>query len=94
MRRYKLTGSGVGYFSPELIIEVARKYGAVRPRAAFHFGWSNKPKTIRFSANDFYEAEKIGEQILDDLFAEYKRINKTSLCPMLRAYPLDGNFGY
>jgi hypothetical protein len=90
MIRFELTGSGVGdpAARPETLLRLAKQFGAIRPRVAYHYGWRNQPKTIRFSAADWPVADYIADQIRDNVFAAYMRKHKTSLCPMLRAYPV------
>lgn len=87
MPRYELTGSGIsdGQNESELL-DCAKLSGAKNPRLAYHYGWRNQPKTIRFSASDWQVADDVADRIRTRIYPENAR---GALCPMIRAYPVN-----
>ena len=64
--RYEITGSGVGA-SVALPLKkqagILREAGAVNVREAYSRGWSNQPRTLRFSAIDDEQARLIAKKL-------------------------------
>ena len=87
MERFELTGSGISDSPPEeLLLKAAKACGLRNPRLAYHGGLSNQPKTIRFSAEDWNEADKLADRVRTFIHPENA---EGRLCPMIRAYPVD-----
>lgn len=86
MTRYELTGSGISDGQNErLLLDYALLSGAYNPRLAYHYGWSNQPRTVRFSASNQQVADNIADAIRTRIYPENA---KGRLCPMIRAYPV------
>jgi len=86
MERFELTGSGISDGqNPEKLLAAAKKCGLHNPRLAYHFGWSNQPKTIRFSAESWEAADKVADLVRTEFYPENA---EGRLCPMIRAYPV------
>lgn len=86
MERFELTGSECPWGqTPEQLLALAKEHGLPKPRVAYHYGWSNQPKTIRFSAENWDEANKLADLVRTALFPENA---EGRLCPMVRAYPI------
>jgi hypothetical protein len=85
MPRYELTGSGIsgdGRFSLAILKTIVKEAGGKNIREAYHHGWRNQPKTVRFNASNDDEAEKIGRHVYN-MHNGYEKIG-----PMYRAYGL------
>lgn len=87
MQRFELTGSGIygGKDESELLAH-AKACGLPNPRLAYHCGLSNQPKTIRFSAPNWDEADKLADCVRTRFYPEN---SEGRLCPMIRAYPVE-----
>ena len=86
MQRFELTGSGISDSQDETeLLKAAKAAGLANPRLAYHLGLSNQPKTIRFSAADWNEADKKADLVRTHFYPENA---EGRLCPMIRAYPV------
>ncbi len=86
MERFELTGSGISDSQNEAeLLKAAKAAGMTNPRLAYHLGFSNQPKTIRFSAENRQEADKKADLVRTHFYPENA---EGRLCPMIRAYPV------
>jgi hypothetical protein len=87
MKRFELTGTGIGDSQDEsALLQAAKDCGLKNPRLAYHLGLSNQPKTIRFSAPDWETANRLADQVRTIFYPENA---EGRLCPMIRAYPVE-----
>ena len=87
MKRFELTGTGISDSQDEsALLAAAKKHGLKNPRLAYHLGLSNQPKTIRFSAPIWTDADKLSDLVRTEFFPENA---EGRLCPMIRAYPVE-----
>lgn len=66
MKRYEITGSGVGSseaLSLDKQAKVLKEAGAKNVRLAYHYGLSNQPRTLRFTAPDDDSAINMGKAL-------------------------------